>query len=97
MKTCETHGDWIVTAERTGCISGHHLSLGTQWTIEAQSDGEFRLTVFPDDATYGWLVFRTRKEAQRWVTRAMRNAGPEVDTTISQHIAGWLTATVSNS
>jgi hypothetical protein len=97
MKICETHGDWIVTAERAGTISGQHLSLGTQWTIESQPDGEYRLTVCPDDTTYAWLMFQTRQEAQHWVTKAMCSGPLIADSTISRHIVEWLNATHSNS
>ncbi len=95
MQTTISQGPWFVEAKGAGTIAGRHRRSDTRWTIEPESTGEVRLTVYPDAATYGWLVFRSRGEALKFVMGSTREG--RSDNHISRQIAAWLEQHASSS
>jgi len=94
-----THGtgrDWVTVNHESGAVTGYHLASPSHWAVEEQEDGNYRLTVHPDPATYGWLSFRTRKEALTWVKRALRKKA-RGNGHIEKEIISWLHDVSSNS
>ncbi len=94
MTSISTDGRWQLQTLADGSLAGRDRRSDIRWQIEPDPDQDgIRLTVYPDEATYGWLRFQSEAEAIRFVLGKGRLAsGP-----ISRQIAQWLKSAASNS